>query len=84
MDSIWEDRHSSVKHFRNVLRPNPSLPDGKPREIADEFWILANKLLRLTNDGPELSAALRKLWEAKNCAVLQAVMDNVTQTEEPI
>lgn len=70
----WEDRHPSVRHFERVLAPNPNLPDHL-RAIAKDFEDLALRLLAACGDGPELAAALRKLREAKDCAVLQVVLD---------
>ena len=70
----WENRHPSVKHFEKVLTPNPNLPEHL-REISTEIFETAQVLLALCKDGPELSTALRKLREAKDCAVMQAVID---------
>lgn len=50
------------------------LPIGRTREVSSEFHDLAYKLAdhyELT--GPELTAGLRKLMEAKDCAVRAAL-----------
>lgn len=75
MPNPWEGRHQSVRHFAQVLTPNPNLPEGAPKRIAEATEDFALFLLRECQDGPELSTALRKLREAKDCAVLQAVID---------
>lgn len=49
--------------------------EGLPREVSIRFYGVAHDLVRTLFDGPELSAALRKLVEAKDCAVRQAVID---------
>ncbi|RPA65794.1 hypothetical protein EF294_03395 [Gordonia oryzae] len=45
------------------------------RRVSQQFHDLAHDLAEVLNDGPELSAGLRKLLEAKDCCVRQAVMD---------
>ncbi|MFJ2183458.1 hypothetical protein ACIOJG_22835 [Streptomyces anulatus] len=44
------------------------------QEVSRPFYDLAAKLLRQLPDDPELTAALRKLREAKDCAVLLAAL----------
>lgn len=47
---------------------------GFPRQVSEEFYFLANKLVvNFALDGPELTVALRKLLEAKDCAVRAAL-----------
>lgn len=46
------------------------------RGISAMFHDLAYELVRRLPDGPELSAGLRKLIEAKDCAVRAAVAAN--------
>lgn len=70
----WAERHPSVRHFKGALTPNPKLPPAA-QEMADVFHETALYLLNKLEDGPELSAALRSLWEAKNSAVLQQLID---------
>jgi hypothetical protein len=45
------------------------LPEGKLRETSKEFSELANDLEKVIPDGPEKSAGMRKLLEAKDCFV---------------
>lgn len=73
-DNPWQHRHLSVRHFERLLKPNPNLPEHL-WSIAKDFEDLALKLLDRLGDGPELSATLRLLWEAKNCAIMQVVID---------
>lgn len=75
----WEGRHPSVTHFQ-VLFEYAHLPQPL-QEVSAAFADLAEGLLDLVGDGPELSAGLRKLLEAKDCTVRQAVMDNKTKDQ---
>jgi hypothetical protein len=45
------------------------------QSVSYAFAVLAVELLDLLHDGAELTTALRKLLEAKDCAVRQAVRD---------
>jgi hypothetical protein len=45
------------------------LPEGPPRDVAREVADLAHKLDGYLPEGPEKSAGLRKLLEAKDCFV---------------
>ena len=70
-----DQRHPSVQHVADLLDPNPNLT--RPlRHIADLCANLRDHLLDELEDGPELSAGLRKLMEAKDCFVRQALLDN--------
>jgi hypothetical protein len=70
----WAGRHMSVQHFEHLFEYQ-HLPEHLRRVSA---WLvsLARLILDEVSDGPELSACLRKLLEAKDCAVRQAVLDN--------
>lgn len=68
----WQDRHPSVQHFAPLFRYD-HLPTALQR-VSRPFDELATSLLDLIPDGPELSAALRKLLEAKDCAVRAHVL----------
>jgi hypothetical protein len=69
----WAGRHPSVAHFESLFS-YAHLPEHL-QMISEPFANLAVHLLAQLNDGPELSAGLRKLVEAKDCAVRQAVID---------
>jgi ferritin-like protein len=46
---------------------------GEPREVSEMFHDLAADLIDQLPDGPELVASLRRLLEAKDCAVRAAL-----------
>jgi len=48
------------------------LPAGLPRDTSALFADLAERLPRILPGGAELTSALRKLLEAKDCAVRAA------------
>lgn len=68
-----ELRHISVRdiyqHFKFEHLPS-DLSD-----ISRECHDLAVKMIDNLDDGPELTAGLRRLLEAKDCFVRQAVVD---------
>jgi hypothetical protein len=49
------------------------LPAGGPRDISRHCAGLAARLVEMLPDGPELTAGLRHLLEAKDCAVRAAI-----------
>lgn len=71
----FSDRHSSTQHMMKMLEPNPNLPTPL-FEMAEEFQVLAFKMIGRLKDSPELTEGLRKLWEAKNSLVASAVLFN--------
>lgn len=68
-------RHPGTQHLMKLLHPNPNLT-GDMACISAECWALADWMLGRTSDGPELTAGLRKLLEAKDCFVRQALVDS--------
>lgn len=58
------------------------LPYGPPRDVSRKFAHLARRLPLYLADGPELTACLRKLLEAKDCAVRQAIADHQDDPRE--
>lgn len=74
-DNPAADRHPGTQHMMKTLQPNPNLPTTL-RHIAEVIYNTAVHLLDDLDDGPELIAGLRKLREAKDCFVLQALDDN--------
>jgi hypothetical protein len=68
------DRHPATRQAMLRLTPNPNL-SGPAADVAEILWNAARGLVVKLKDGPELSDGLRKLWEAKNCLVLQALQD---------
>jgi hypothetical protein len=69
----WAGRHPGVAHFEPLFE-YAHLPEHL-QVISEPFANLARHMLLQLQDGPELSAGLRKLVEAKDCAVRQAVID---------
>lgn len=63
-----DGRHPSVVQVARHLVPNPNLPLHL-RAISEECAELAGHMLDQVVDGPELTAGLRKLLEAKDCFV---------------
>lgn len=49
------------------------LPAGPLRETSAMCALLAGQMVDVLPDGPELTAGLRKLLEAKDCFVRQAL-----------
>lgn len=70
------ERHHSVQHLVDLLEPNPNLPNPLFR-VADVAACMRDRMLDMLEDGPELAAGLRKLMEAKDCFVRQALLDRV-------
>lgn len=52
------------------------LPEGAPRTVSCHLAGVAMELAETLQDGPELTAGLRKLLEAKDCFVRQAITDS--------
>lgn len=69
----WSFRHPSVRHFYPLFESAHLPPDLQ--DISVLFERLALNLLTMCHDGPELSTALRRLVEAKDCVVRQRVID---------
>lgn len=71
-----ESRHPSTQHMLKLLEPNPNLPEGYPKLISNAIAGVAADCTAVLKDSPELTADLRKLWEAKNSLVSAAVLFN--------
>jgi len=72
--SAWSNRHPSVRHFEPLFGYE-HLPPAL-REVSQGFALLAETLLvQLPDDSPEVAACLRKLIEAKDCAVRARVAE---------
>lgn len=74
------NRHPSVQHLVDLLDPNPNLPTPL-HAVAVSCAELREHMLHSLGDGPELSAGLRKLLEAKDCFVRQALIDRRSSAE---
>lgn len=69
-----DDRHTTVRHFALLFAYG-----HLPVHLAAVSLPLAQAAAAICNavaDGPELAAGLRKLREAKDCFVTQAVIDS--------
>jgi hypothetical protein len=77
-----EDRHPSTQHLMMTLQPNPRL-DGVAMDIALRTWDYAVQMCLLLADGPELSTGLRLLRHAKDCLVIQGLIDSGAITPVP-
>lgn len=66
------NRHPGTQHFETLF-DYAHLPE-ELQDISRPFHELAAATVELLPDGPELSACLRKLLEAKDCAVRAAVL----------
>lgn len=67
-------RNPGVQSLVRWLTPNPRLT-GVQQHIAERFHALALQLVADLDDGPELTAGLRKLLEAKDCMIRQSIAD---------
>lgn len=68
-------RNPATEHLLNTLKANPRL-DGIALDIAMAAEDFAAHMAQLLGDGPEFSSGLRKLREAKDCFVIQALVDS--------
>lgn len=76
--SEWTERHPATAHFKPLFHVGHL---AEPlQHVSALFRDLAVELLANLDDGPELSAGLRKLLEAKDCCVRSAVL---SMTSEP-
>lgn len=74
MNPSWHGVHPSVAHFEPLFE-YAHLPEGKIRDTSAFFSSLADTMVRDLPGGPEVSAGLRKLLEAKDCFVRAAVLE---------
>lgn len=70
--SDWTERHPSVAHFEPLFSFE-HLPEHL-QDISAPCAALAKMMLHTLPDGPELTVGLRKLLEAKDAFVRQAVL----------
>lgn len=74
MSMHWRTRHPSTAHFEQLFEYGHLMP-GLPQDTKAAVAELAHSMVGALSDGPELSAGLRKLKEASDCFVAQAVID---------
>ena len=75
-----DHRHPATRQLARWLKANPNLPGGIPADMAKVFEAFAASVVLVTPDGPELSAGMRKLLEAKDCFVRACIEDEGTAT----
>jgi len=68
----FEHRHAGTRHVLQWFVFDHL--DGGGRSVSREFYTLARKMVGDLPDGPELTTMLRKLLEAKDCAVRCAAL----------
>jgi hypothetical protein len=66
-------RHPGTQHFA-VLFSFEHIAEVRLRDVSRECHEFAQRMVDSLPDGPELSAALRKLLEAKDCLVRAALL----------
>lgn len=71
---VVEGRHPGTQHFAKVFAFEHLPPHL--RAVSKQSHDLAVLMIEMLADGPELSAGLRKLREAKDCFVTQRVIDS--------
>lgn len=71
-----EGRHPGTQGLARWLTHNPNLPEGLPLDVALVVEHFAACMIDVLPDGPELSAGLRHLLEAKD-ALVRASLDGV-------
>lgn len=71
---LWSSRHPSVAHFQRLFEFGHLPPHLKG--VSAHLAVIAETMLIALPDGPELSAGLRKLLEAKDCFVRAAVLSS--------
>jgi hypothetical protein len=69
---VWVGRHPSVRHFEPLFDFEHLRP-GMLREVSSLCCAMAETLLGVLPDSPELLAGLRKLLEGKDCFVRAAL-----------
>lgn len=67
-----KDRHPATQQVARWF-DYEHLPAGRGRYVSTECFHLAEDMIDHLPDGPELTAGLRKLLEAKDCFVRAAI-----------
>jgi hypothetical protein len=76
-----ESRHPATQQIMRWFSYE-HLPAGTPRHVSAMCAAMAGELLRELPDGPELTAGLRKLLEAKDCFVRAAIDAGIARTAD--
>ena len=67
------ERHPSTQHIARYFDFEHLPPGSAMREVSSECYRLAGAMIHDLPDGPELTAGLRHLLEAKDCFVRAAL-----------
>lgn len=67
-DLDWSNRHPDTKHLARLFAFD-QLPEGPIRDTSAVLASTAAQMIHQLPDGPELTAGLRKILEAKDCFV---------------
>lgn len=67
-----DGRHPSTVHVARYFAFD-HMPAGLPRDTSEVVHDVAEVIIGTLPDGPELTAGLRKLLEAKDCFVRTAI-----------
>jgi hypothetical protein len=79
--SGFDGRHPGVTHFEKLFEFDHLPP--RLQAVSRPFRLFVAEVLdELPADGPELSAGLRKLVEAKDCFVRHAVLTGTTGDQD--
>lgn len=74
------NRHPGTDHLLSLFQW-AHLPEHLAA-VSRPIGLLAHEMVSKLEDGPELTTGLRKLVEAKDCLVRQAVIDTDKATRE--
>jgi hypothetical protein len=69
---VLEGRHQATRQIARWFTYD-HLPEGLPRFVSVDCALTAEDMITQLPDGPELTAGLRKLLEAKDCFVRAAI-----------
>ncbi len=72
LEELTANRHHSTKHITRFFSFD-HLPVGLLRSASVVCYDYARQMIEILPDGPELTAGLRKLLEAKDCFVRAAI-----------
>lgn len=77
---VTDDRHPSTRHMSKHFAFGHLPPHLQ--DVSVHFAMVAQFMVDLMRDGPELAVALRSLWDSKNSAVLHAgFLGNLVEEE---
>lgn len=77
---MTEPRHAATVHLLSQFS-YAHLRTDHLQTLSKQFHDLAFDLAGQLHDGPELTAGLRKLLEAKDCCIRQSIIDSTIPRE---